>query len=146
VRRHLADWSIVLCAAPAYLERRGMPRTPAELASHDFLSLPSGHHPRDVLFGPRGQTHRVTFAPRVTSNDQFAIRQLALRGAGLSFQAEPEIAHDLDAGRLVRVLPRWKGHDVSVDALMPARSPQPAKVRIAVDALRAHLGRPASSR
>jgi LysR family transcriptional regulator, transcriptional activator for aaeXAB operon len=63
------------------------------------------------------------------------IRQLTLAGSGLSFQAEPEIAEDLADGRLVRVLPGWAAPELSVGVLLPARRPQPAKVRAALDAL-----------
>jgi DNA-binding transcriptional LysR family regulator len=147
VRRHLADWRLVLCGSPAYLARHGSPRTPQDLAAHVFLGLPSGHHPTDVLTGPGGQEHRVTVPPRITANNQFAIRQLTLQGLGLSFHVEPEIAEDLAAGRLVRVLPEWAGQELSVDVLMPARSPQPAKVRLAIEALAAYLqGQPTAKR
>ena len=147
VRRHLADWPMVLCASPEYLARRGTPRTPEELGGHTFLSLPAGHHATDVLTGPRGQEYRVTVPPRITSNNQFTIRQLTVLGLGLSFHVEPEVAEDLAAARLVRILPDWVPQQLSVDVLMPSRSPQPAKVRLAIEALVSYLApRPAASR
>jgi DNA-binding transcriptional LysR family regulator len=139
VRRHLADWRLVLCAAPAYLERRGVPRSPQDLAAHDFLSLPSGHHSTDVLTGRGGRQFRLQVNPRIVANNHDAIRQLTLHGAGLSFNVEPEVAHLLRAGRLVRVLRSWTTEVLSVDVLMPARSPQPAKVRMAIRALDAYV-------
>jgi DNA-binding transcriptional LysR family regulator len=53
--------------------------------------------------------------------------------------AVPEVAADLAAGRLVRVLPGWTLPPVAVAALMPSRTRQPSKIRMAVDALRAYL-------
>src|SRR5205823_6297797 len=94
-----------------------------------------------VLIGPDGARHRVPAGRRVTSNNQLAIRQLTLLGVGLSFHVAPEIAADLGEGRLVRVLPGWSSPTLSVDALMPARTRQPAKVRMALDALAKSLGR-----
>jgi len=146
VRHHLADWALVLCAAPAYLAERGTPRTPNDLSAHDLIALPAWHHASDVLTGPDGQRHRVGVRPRVTSNNQFSIRQLTLMGLGLSFHAEPEIAAELAAGRLVRVLPDWALEALSVDVLMPARKRQPAKIRMALDALRAYLAPPGIAR
>lgn len=93
----------------------------------------------DVLTGPGGRRYRITIRPRVVSNNQFTIRQLALMGAGLSFHVEPEIASDLSAGRLVKLLPKWSTDTLSVDALMPAAMPQPPKVRLAIEALRRYL-------
>jgi LysR family transcriptional regulator, transcriptional activator for aaeXAB operon len=143
VRRHLADWENVLVGAPAYLAARGTPKTAADLARHDFVSLPPWHHPADVLTGPRGQRYRIAQKPRVTSNNQHTIRQLALAGVGLSFHVVPEIAEELAVGRLVRVLDDWSVRTLSVDALMPPRAAQPAKVRAALDALRTYLSSPA---
>ena len=60
-------------------------------------------------------------------------------GLGLSFHVVPEIAEDLAAGRLVRVLTDWTLPPVAVAALMPSRTRQPSKIRMAVDALRAYL-------
>ena len=145
VRHHLADWALVLCASPAYLAERGTPRTPGDLSAHDLLALPSWHHGSDVMTGPDGQRHRVTARPRVTSNNQSSIRQLTLMGVGLSFHAEPEIAADLAAGRLVRVLRDWSLEALSVDVLMPARKRQPAKIRMALEALRRSLAPPAAA-
>jgi DNA-binding transcriptional LysR family regulator len=58
---------------------------------------------------------------------------------GLSFHVAPEVAAHLAAGQLVRVLPDWSLPPVSVAALMPSRNRQPPKVRVAIDALHAHL-------
>ena len=139
VRRHLADWPLVLCASPGYLVRRGTPASPPELPHHDFLALPRWHHGTDVMTGPKGQQYRVDVAPRVLSNNQVAIRDLTLMGLGLSFHVVPEIADDLAAGRLVHVLPDWSLPPVAVAALMPSRTRQPSKIRMAIDALRAYL-------
>jgi len=139
VRRHLADWENVLVAAPAYLDTHGTPRVAADLAHHVFLSLPPWHHAADVLTGPGGKRYRVATRPRVTTNNQLAIKQLALAGCGLSFHVVLEIAEELDNGRLVRVLPEWSLPRLSVDALMLPRAAQPAKVRAAVEALEQYL-------
>ena len=138
VRHHLADWVLGICAAPAYLERQGTPAKPAELARHEFVTLPRWHHGIDVLSGPEGRRYRVTALPRFTSNNQLLIKQLTLAGHGLSFQALPEVADELAAGLLVRVLPGWSLPGLSVDALVGARR-QPVKVRLAIQALKDYL-------
>ena len=139
VRRHLADWPNVLVAAPAYLERRGKPSTPEDLSDHDFVALPPWHHPGDILTGPGGRKVRVPITRRVTSNNQLTIRQLTLAGCGLAFHVKPEIAGELRDGHLVHVLPKWTAPLLSVDALMPPRSAQPAKVKAALDSLIRYL-------
>jgi DNA-binding transcriptional LysR family regulator len=57
----------------------------------------------------------------------------------LSFAVVAEMTAELNAERLVRVLPNWSAPRLSVDALMLPRKAQPAKVRAAVDALKAYL-------
>ena len=138
VRHHLADWELGLVAAPAYLARHGAPEEPGDLAGHDFVTLPRWHHGIDVLTGPDGRRYRVAAAPRFTSNNQLLIKQLTLAGHGLSFQALPEVAADLAAGQLVRVLRSWSLPGLSVDALVPARR-QPVRVRSAIQALKDYL-------
>lgn len=139
IRRHLADWTNVLVAAPSYLASRGTPRTPADFGAHDFLALPAWHHPADVFRGPRGEQARLGPARRITCNNQLTIRQLTLAGCGLSLHVEPEIAGDLAAGRLVRVCPDWALPSLTVDALVLPRTARLPRVRAVVDALRAYL-------
>jgi DNA-binding transcriptional LysR family regulator len=77
---------------------------------------------------------------RATADNQHMVRQLTLAGVGLSFQALAEVADELRSGRLVRVLPAWTAPVLSVDALLPRRATQPPKVRLALEALKRHLG------
>jgi DNA-binding transcriptional LysR family regulator len=135
VRRHLATWDNVLVASPRYLKEHGTPRAPEDLSQHTFISLPPWHHGGDVLTGPEGRRFRLAPIPRVTSNNQLTIKQLTIAGGGLSFNVVPEIAHELRIRKLVRVLPKWRAPQLSVDALMLPRASQPAKVRAALDAL-----------
>ena len=144
VRRHLADWTNIIVGAPAYLKARGTPRTAEDLATHDFVALPGWHHGADVLTGPDGGRHRITLKRRVTSNNQLTLKQLAIAGCGLCLNVEPEVVEELADGRLVRVLPDWSLPLLGVDALLPPRTKQPAKVRAALDALTLYLSQTAT--
>ena len=141
VRHHLADWDLGLCGSPAYVARRGRPAEPGALVHHDFVSLPHWHHGSDVMTAPGGRRYRLAVRPRVVSNNQHVVRQLTLAGAGLSFQALPEVAAELADGRLVRLLPDWRLPGLSVDALTPSRVGPSVKVRLAIEALRRHMAR-----
>jgi DNA-binding transcriptional LysR family regulator len=145
MRRHLADWTNVIVAAPAYLKARGTPRTAEDLAAHDFVALPVWHHGADVLKGPDGGRHRIALKRRVTSNNQLTLKQLAIAGCGLCLSVEPEVVEEFADGRLVRVLPDWSLPLLGVDALLPPRTKQPAKVRAALDALTFYLSHAATS-
>ena len=138
VARKLGQTRMLLCAAPAYLARKGTPRTPADLATHDWLSgdmLGSGL----LLLDERGGEHRVRFKPRVLCNNVLPLRQFALAGQGISLQPEGEVGEDLAQGRLLELLPGFRVPPMEIHAITPQRE-IPEKVRRVVEALRSYFG------
>ncbi|MNC13118.1 HTH-type transcriptional regulator DmlR [compost metagenome] len=140
VARKLGQTRMLLCAAPAYLARKGTPRTPADLAAHDWLCgdmLGSGL----LLLDERGGEHRVRFKPRVLCNNVLPLRQFALAGQGISLQPEGEVAEDLAQGRLLALLPGFRVPPMEIHAITPQRE-IPEKVRRVITALRSHFAEP----
>ncbi len=140
VARKLGQTRMLLCAAPAYLARKGTPRTPADLAAHDWLSgdmLGSGL----LLLDERGGEHRVRFKPRVLCNNVLPLRQFALAGQGISLQPEGEVGEDLAQGRLLELLPGFRVPPMEIHAITPQRE-IPEKVRRVITALRSHFAEP----
>lgn len=140
VARKLGQTRMLLCAAPAYLARKGTPRTPADLATHDWLCgdmLGSGL----LLLDERGGEHRVRFKPRVLCNNVLPLRQFALAGQGISLQPEGEVAEDLAQGRLLALLPGFRVPPMEIHAITPQRE-IPEKVRRVITALRSHFAEP----
>lgn len=143
VAHPLATWEAVLCAAPSYLTLRGTPREVADLAAHDLLVLAQDYVPGALeMTGPGGQRIPLGLRGRHVCNNQLTLRRMALDGLGVSVQAAEEIAGDLETGRLVRVLPHWSFGRVPLRALTTSRAHQPARVRLALDALRREFGAP----
>ncbi|HEY4134078.1 MAG TPA: LysR family transcriptional regulator [Alphaproteobacteria bacterium] len=95
----------ILVAAPAYLERHGMPARPEDLARHNCLD-PSGKAQYSWDFrgknGARTQIVRVSGAPR--ANSSFVIRDAALAGLGIAILRKYLILDDIAGGALVPVL------------------------------------------
>ncbi|MGL6005491.1 LysR family transcriptional regulator [Aeromonas sobria] len=138
VARKLGQTRMLLCAAPAYLARKGTPRTPADLATHDWLCgdmLGNGL----LLLDEKGIEHRVRFKPRVLCNNVLPLRQFALAGQGISLQPEGEIGEDLALGRLLELLPGFRVAPMEIHAITPQRE-IPEKVRRVVEALRSYFG------
>lgn len=137
-----------LCAAPAYLSRRGIPVSPDDLAGHDAVQLNTGRVPSQLtLLDPAGQ--EVTFKPawhgRLSSNSQAWVQHMCEAGMGVAVLAAHETVEALREGRVVPVLPGWSLPPLPAHALTPQRGPQPAKVRLALEALRGHMAQwPAS--
>lgn len=108
VARPLAPYRSVVCASPAYLARRGMPRLPEDLAGHNCLGFAywTSRHEWH-LHGPQGR-ETVEVKGRLRVNNGQALRMAALGGLGIIMQPEVLLAEDLRVGRLQRVLPDYE--------------------------------------
>ncbi|TLP76445.1 LysR family transcriptional regulator [Pseudomonas nitroreducens] len=147
VARHLAEWNNVICAAPAYLRRMPAIDHPQQLQGVDWLSLNTVAHQAYLNFsGPGEETCKLRLEARVAANSMIALRQFTLDGLGVSAQPEPEVREALEEGRLVRLLPEWTLPPFGIYAVTPRRDAQPAKVKVAIEALRRHLGGSATLR
>lgn len=107
VARPLRPYRSLLCAAPAYLRRRGTPKSPADLASHCCLGFSYAKRPGRWQLAQGGEERIVQHTPRLQVNNGEALRQAALAGAGILMQPEVLLADDVKAGKLVRLLPSW---------------------------------------
>lgn len=139
IARRLAANHRVLCAAPAYLQRRGTPRTLADLASHDCLVIKERDHPFGVWklrAGGAEQTVKVT-GPLSTNHGEIAV-QWALDGRGIVLRSLWDVQPLLDRGALRTVLPAFR-QEANVWAVHPSRLANSAKVRVAVEFLERHF-------
>ncbi|MFU4000873.1 LysR family transcriptional regulator [Pseudomonas aeruginosa] len=137
VARHLGDWSSVLCAAPAYLRQRAPINRPEQLTEVDWISLNTSNHLNHLtLSGPGGEVCKLRLEPRVAANGMLAVRQFTLDGLGVSYQPLPEVRDALNDGRLQQLLPEWRIPGLGIYAVTPRREAQPAKVKVAIEALR----------
>ncbi|MDA8447823.1 LysR substrate-binding domain-containing protein [Paracidovorax valerianellae] len=139
IARRLADNHRVLCAAPAYLARHGMPRTLADLSSHDCLVIKERDHPFGVWrlrSGGAEQSVKVR-GPLSANNGEMAV-QWAIDGRGIVLRSLWDVGASLVGGQLVRVLPDWQ-QEANVWAVYPTRLERSAKVRVCVEFLQEHL-------
>jgi DNA-binding transcriptional LysR family regulator len=96
-----AEFERIICAAPSYLERRGVPHKPADLAKHVcIVAVPSSPWP----FHTREGTEFLKIQPRVTSDNGEAALQLALDGVGIVRLADVIVGQEIRHGRLVQLL------------------------------------------
>ncbi len=137
VSRLLATDHRTICAAPAYLERHGVPRTPADLASHACITWTgdAGGLNDWPFEGPEGP-HAVRVHGAIEVNNGEAMHEMALAGLGLAHVAEFRVGQDIAAGRLVPVLvDHHRKVDLPIHAVYPHRRHLSAKVRAFVDFL-----------
>jgi LysR family transcriptional regulator, transcriptional activator for dmlA len=139
IARKLMSNHRILCASPAYLARRGAPRTLAELAGHDCLPIKE----RDLPFGVwrlrQGADEEVVkvTGPLSTNHGEIAL-QWAVAGAGIVLRSLWDAQPLLAQGALVQVLPGYT-QAANVWAVYPQRLASSAKVRVCVDFLERHL-------
>ena len=104
VMRKLGSWPRVVCASPAYLSMRGVPRIPQDLEQHACLTY-QFHLAAPVWRFRRGaDEEQVKVQTRVQSSSGEALRQLALHGQGIVLMPQWSVAADIEAGRLVALL------------------------------------------
>jgi LysR family transcriptional regulator, transcriptional activator for dmlA len=137
IARKLADNRRLLCAAPAYLAAHGMPRTPADLATHNFLSIRQGDDAYGVLKltqgTSKGKAHTVKTRGNLTTNDGGIAVQWALQGLGILLRAEWDVRTYLASGQLIELLPNYQTGDANIYAIYPPQHQTAARVREFVD-------------
>ena len=139
ITRQIAASPLMVCAAPAYLARHGTPEQPMDLARHDCLHFSGLRWGSLWIFGKDDQTIRVPIIPRFQVNDGLSLREAALAGAGVTLLPAFQIAPDLHAGRLVRVLADWPLGRVPIHAVYPDNRNIASKVRRFTDFLAKRL-------
>lgn len=140
--RRLTANQRVLCASPAYLRKRGTPRTPDDLAHHDCLKLTSFKDSQDHwhLRDAEGREFAAKVQGRLESNFGEVIRDAALAGLGIALHSTWHVCDDIAAGRLKVVLPDYALRDSAIYAVMPERRLVLPRVRAFVEFLSEKLG------
>lgn len=135
VSRQLAQTRMVLCAAPAYLQRHGTPRHPEELAAHRTLSYSYWSTGDEWRFeGPDGPAS-ARVRPWMHTNNGDTCRVAALAGSGIILQPAFLVAEDLRSKKLVELMPQFRAAELGVYAVYPSRRYLLPRVRAMVDFL-----------
>lgn len=140
IARHIAANRRLLCAAPAYLARHGVPKVPNDLTKHNCIGIRQGEEAYGVwrLASGRGRsasTESVKTRGNLATNDGEIAVNWALDGHGILMRAEWDIDRHLRNGRLVPVLPQYFTPDADIYAVYPQRHQLAARVRAFVDFL-----------
>ena len=96
-------------AAPSYLARKGVPRTPYDLAEHSCICLRMSTSGALYAweFEQGGKELKVKAEGQLVFNDADMIVQAALAGHGIAFMIEDHVTRHFDDGTLVRLLEDW---------------------------------------
>ncbi|MGM3424560.1 LysR family transcriptional regulator [Pseudomonas benzopyrenica] len=144
VARRIASRAFVFCAAPAYLEQAGTPRTPEELQQHACLLF---RYPTDGRYLPwrfvrAGQTFEAATRPGFVCDDIDMIAQLAVNGGGIARLADFVALPLIERGQLVSLFDAQsqdataaQSEPMDIYACVSERSALSGKVRAFIDFL-----------
>jgi DNA-binding transcriptional LysR family regulator len=121
--------SRVVCANPRYIEKRGRPTTPGELAQHDTIPIAGFADSQVWNFMHDGTTVAAELKPRMVVNMPEAALDAALAGLGIARLLSYQVADELKAGTLVPLLEDWAPPASPVSLVYPSQGILPLKLR-----------------
>lgn len=129
IARRLAPYRLILCAAPAYIEAHPPITSPMDLASHECLGFAHTELRTHWRFdGPAGLV-TVPVTGRLMVDSGEALLVAARAGMGLLLQPAELVEPDIAAGRLVRVLPKYRAPDRPLHLLFAPDKQMTPKLR-----------------
>ncbi|ALN80796.1 LysR family transcriptional regulator [Lysobacter antibioticus] len=134
--RRLCGVRILLVAAPSYLERRGRPKHPRQLADHDALFYTYSRFGNAWRFShKRHGDFSISVATPLRVNNAEALNPALLAGQGLALQPEFLVWRELRNGKLEVVMPEWAPPPIALHVVTPPGRIRPARVQVLIDYL-----------
>ena len=133
VARHVGEMRRIVVGSPAYLKRRGEPKTPAEIATHETIQFGATAGLADWRFVEDGGEVRAAIAPRFVTNSADAAIQHAEAGGGLTRVLAYQAAEAIKAGRVKIVLAKFELPAMPIHLVYPTSRLLSAKVRTFID-------------
>jgi DNA-binding transcriptional LysR family regulator len=141
IARRLATLPNAVYASPSYLAALPAIRHPRDLASANALVLAGRRSDRRWTLRHGRETASVTPHGNLQVNDMSALAALAADGAGVAMLPLPAVDRHAAGGRLVDVLPGWRGPDTPVYAIYASRR-MPLRLRLLLEHLRLSIAGP----
>jgi DNA-binding transcriptional LysR family regulator len=133
VSRHVGDVTRMLVASPAYLSKRGAPKTPDDLLLHAIIAQSALMPNCEWRFSKAGKPARITLPARLEINDAQACIDAAERGKGVTIALSYMVTDAIQDGRLVPVLTAFTPPPVPVNFIYAQRRIVAPKVRTFID-------------
>jgi len=134
--RPLGQKRRVLCAAPDYLDKHGIPIKPADLREHNCLVMRFGTHLDNVWkFGATQMKQVVTVKGNRISNDGALIHEWGLSGHGIMLKSELDVSKEIADGRLTELLADYAAPPLPLQLVFPPSRSQPRRVKAFSDRL-----------
>ncbi len=140
----LADNRRLCVAAPAYLDRAGVPRHPSELARHECLTLSiEASQTRGWAFSIDGVVTHLRPSGRLNCTDGQVLHDWCVAGLGLAWRSTWEVEQEIATGKLRSVLDEFIAPPNGIYAVFAHAKHLPLRVRLWIDFLKGVYGDPA---
>jgi DNA-binding transcriptional LysR family regulator len=133
VARQVGEMRRIVVASPAYLKRRGEPKSPEAIATHDTIQFGASALTADWRFVKDGQEIRIEVAPRLVTNSADAAIHYAAQGGGLTRVLAYQAADAIKRGKLRIVLDAFAQPVLPIHIVYPTSRLLSAKVRTFID-------------
>jgi len=134
--RSLGTSERLLVASTGYLERCGVPATPADLAGHEGVRMSNVADSAMIsLLAPSGERHQIPIKGRLQVDHGLAAREAVLSGRGLAPAHLWLVSDLLAAGQLIEILPGYRLPRVAFSMLIAPERSRLARVRLLADFL-----------
>lgn len=139
----LADNRRLCVATPSYLNRRGTPKLPADLARHECLMLSSdASQTRGWAFRIKDEVQHLRPGGPLDCSDGQVLHDWCLAGYGIAWRSTWEVEAEIAAGTLVEVLREFAAPPNGIYAVFPQRKHLPLRLRLWIDYLKHHYAQP----
>jgi len=138
--KKIAQIRFNLCASPEYLKQYGTPKTPDDLKNHKLLRLSVGDNNNWKLFDKEGRQHIVDGIPKIISNDNDFMDNMAIQGHGIIRSATFVSWKAIAAGELVPILQDYKLEDLTMSATYQKTHFLSRRVSLFIDFLAKRFG------
>jgi DNA-binding transcriptional LysR family regulator len=133
VARQVGEMRRIVVASPAYLKRRGEPKSPETIAAHDAIQFGASALTAQWRFVADGRDVRIDVTPRLVTNSADAAIHYATEGGGLTRVLAYQAADALKRGRLKIVLGAFEQPALPIHIVYPTSRLLSAKVRTFID-------------
>ncbi|KQV83211.1 LysR family transcriptional regulator [Rhizobium sp. Root1220] len=136
IARKLTPWRHILVCSPSYLDAHQPLSALADLAGHDCTRYTYYPYGDDWTFEvDGGKRSQVKVGGSVVTNSAETLRHMAINGRAITLAPSFLVSEDLAEGRLLRLLPEYRGVEFAINAVYPNRNHLPTKVRLFIDLL-----------
>ncbi|ABY69264.1 LysR family transcriptional regulator [Actinobacillus pleuropneumoniae] len=132
VAKRIARSELVLIASPDYLAKQGTPENLEQLTEHTCL-IYENH--QQWQFTDGDQKVKIKPNAHVISNNGYALLQMTKAGQGIVNLPLFLAKEDINAGRLIEILPQYKQHSIDISVLYPHRRYLSPKVKVLIEFL-----------